>query len=56
MAKTNVTVYLKGYYDNIPSGRARKNKANSKPILGKAKVKRQKVTKQKIHDQIVNNQ
>jgi len=38
----SVSIYKKGYYEEFHALGQRKNKANSKPIMGKSKVKRQK--------------
>jgi hypothetical protein len=43
MGKMDVSVYIKGYYEELCGFGRRKNKAKQSQSYGKAKVKRQKV-------------
>jgi len=38
----SLSIYMKGYYEEFHALRRRKNKANSKPILGQVKSKKVK--------------
>jgi len=42
MGKMSISIYMKGYYEDFCNFGRRKNKPNSKPILGQVKSKKVK--------------